>query len=231
MTLDASPGEIACPICGGPVEVVFSDLYDDRYGYPGRHSLLGCRRCGHKSLATSFTEAELVDLYGEYYPRGELKLEGFRPKVELRRFRPVARGRIRVGIPMGAEGRQRPRHRLRLRPDAGLSRGARMRRPWHRRRREPAPRRRSVRAERSRRALPRRGLRARPVRLRHTRPGHRTRRRPATLPARRRDGPSSPAARRSCRRRIRTATSVASSAAGGSTGTSRTISSNSRNGR
>jgi SAM-dependent methyltransferase len=75
-----------CPICGSPTELLYDDLYDDRYGYPGRHALLACRACGHKALGTAFTEAQLSELYGEYYPRGEIRLEDFRPRVELHGF-------------------------------------------------------------------------------------------------------------------------------------------------
>src|SRR3954470_17267694 len=91
-SVDSLPSFAACPICGGTVHLVYDDLFDDRYGYPGRHSLLGCRRCGHKVLATSFTEPELVNLYTRYYPRGELELARFRPKVELRGFGPWLEG-------------------------------------------------------------------------------------------------------------------------------------------
>jgi 2-polyprenyl-3-methyl-5-hydroxy-6-metoxy-1,4-benzoquinol methylase len=77
----------ACPVCGARADVIRDDLYDDRYGYPGTHTLLGCRRCGHKFLGTRFTESELGALYGEYYPRGVLRLEAFKPRVELHGFR------------------------------------------------------------------------------------------------------------------------------------------------
>lgn len=83
----SSPRDGTCSICAEPTTVLFDDLYDDRYGYPGRHTLLACPHCGHKALATRFTDAELVDLYRDFYPRGELRLEDFRPKVELRGFR------------------------------------------------------------------------------------------------------------------------------------------------
>jgi SAM-dependent methyltransferase len=83
----APPVEISCPICDGPVRRIYDDLYDDRYGYPGRHSMWGCRRCGHKVLGTRFTEAELSALYGGYYPRGALPLDDFHPKVEVHGFR------------------------------------------------------------------------------------------------------------------------------------------------
>lgn len=79
--------ERSCPVCAGPTRGVREGLYDDRYGYPGRFSLLGCRVCGHKFLDATFSEDELVDLYGRFYPRGVLKLKSFRPKVELHGFK------------------------------------------------------------------------------------------------------------------------------------------------
>lgn len=84
--LDRSLAGRACPICDGTSDLLLDDLYDDRYGYPGSHRLLACRSCGHRFLGTVFTEAELRSLYSDYYPRGVLRLEEFRPYVELRGF-------------------------------------------------------------------------------------------------------------------------------------------------
>lgn len=84
--LHGSPGSGICPICEGASDVIRNDLYDDRYGYPGSHTLLACRQCGHKFLGTVFTEAELHSLYSDYYPRGVLRLDEFRPYVEVRGF-------------------------------------------------------------------------------------------------------------------------------------------------
>ena len=67
--------------------MVYDDLYDDRYGYPGRQTLFGCRACGHRFLGATFTDDELSALYGEYYPRAVLRLDTFKPFRELHGFR------------------------------------------------------------------------------------------------------------------------------------------------
>jgi 2-polyprenyl-3-methyl-5-hydroxy-6-metoxy-1,4-benzoquinol methylase len=91
-SLQGEPAEIWCPICGGPTHVTRRGLYDDRYGYPGKHSILGCRNCGHKVLGTRFTEPELSALYSRYYPRTALPVQDFRAKVELHGLGPWLAG-------------------------------------------------------------------------------------------------------------------------------------------
>lgn len=73
-----------CPICGASSFVVGDDLYDDRYGYPGGHTLLACTRCRHKFLASAFTDSQLRSLYSDYYPRSAFRLEDFRAHTEVR---------------------------------------------------------------------------------------------------------------------------------------------------
>jgi 2-polyprenyl-3-methyl-5-hydroxy-6-metoxy-1,4-benzoquinol methylase len=77
----------ACPICGGPTRVHLAGQYDDRFGYPGLFTVLGCRRCGHRHLLASFTPAELGRLYTDFYPRSILDIESFRPYTEMHGFR------------------------------------------------------------------------------------------------------------------------------------------------
>ena len=75
-----------CPICDGIAELVWEDLYDDRYGYPGNHPLFVCGRCGHRFLATAFSSADIRTLYTDYYPRGVFNTDEFRPYVEVHGF-------------------------------------------------------------------------------------------------------------------------------------------------
>ena len=63
-----------CPICGGPSQLMYEDLYDDRYGYPGHYELRSCDRCRHRHLVTSLSEADISDLYRTRYPRAEIDL-------------------------------------------------------------------------------------------------------------------------------------------------------------
>jgi 2-polyprenyl-3-methyl-5-hydroxy-6-metoxy-1,4-benzoquinol methylase len=88
-----TPGQLAsCPICATQAAVVWDDLYDDRYGYPGAFTLQACASCGHRFIAAGFTDAELRSLYGSHYPRGLLSLDEFRPYVEVRGFRAWLQG-------------------------------------------------------------------------------------------------------------------------------------------
>jgi SAM-dependent methyltransferase len=61
-------------------------VYDDRYGYPGRFELIGCDDCGHEFLNEKFPAETLRDLYSNYYPRSYLDLESHRPYEEANGF-------------------------------------------------------------------------------------------------------------------------------------------------
>lgn len=76
-----------CPICAAPTQMYFDDVYDDRYGYPGRFSLRRCDRCGHKYVPASFSSSQLGQLYTQYYPRGSFAVEAFAPEIEKTGFR------------------------------------------------------------------------------------------------------------------------------------------------
>lgn len=53
--------------------------FDDRYGYPGTFSFLICDECGHIQLDKKFNEAELKNLYSNYYPRSSFNVDDYRP--------------------------------------------------------------------------------------------------------------------------------------------------------
>lgn len=74
--------ELRCAICGGACAPRLAGLYDDRYGYPGRFDLAECGACGHRQLDARFSDAELVRLYTEYYPRRAMTDEAFAPPAE-----------------------------------------------------------------------------------------------------------------------------------------------------
>lgn len=75
-----------CPVCAGPSAVDWGDLYDDRYGHPGRHKLLRCQTCGHRFLGTAFTDSQLESLYSHFYPRASFAIEDFSPYDDLAGF-------------------------------------------------------------------------------------------------------------------------------------------------
>ena len=58
-----------CPICNGTILNGHYQLYDDRYGYPGKFTTLFCTECGHGTLDCNLTDQEIEKLYTNYYPR------------------------------------------------------------------------------------------------------------------------------------------------------------------
>jgi SAM-dependent methyltransferase len=57
-----------CLICDGAVKSI-DELYDDRYSYPTKFSLLECMQCKHKFLEHRFDDDDIGDLYTNFYPR------------------------------------------------------------------------------------------------------------------------------------------------------------------
>ncbi len=66
--------------CEGSTKISLS--YDDRYGYPGKFSLMCCRECSHTFLEHDFTPEQLTDLYSNYYPRSNFDLDAYQPYRE-----------------------------------------------------------------------------------------------------------------------------------------------------
>jgi 2-polyprenyl-3-methyl-5-hydroxy-6-metoxy-1,4-benzoquinol methylase len=75
-----------CPICSCPARKEISDLYDDRYAYPGTYSLIRCTSCKHRFLDAEFSAEALERLYSEHYPRSSFDLDSFTPATEARGF-------------------------------------------------------------------------------------------------------------------------------------------------
>lgn len=76
-----------CRICNSTKIFLYKDnLYDDRFGYPGRFRLLKCPDCGHKMLEGEFSPGLLSRLYSEYYPRSSFNPEDHKPYKEVRGF-------------------------------------------------------------------------------------------------------------------------------------------------
>jgi 2-polyprenyl-3-methyl-5-hydroxy-6-metoxy-1,4-benzoquinol methylase len=70
---------MSCEICFSENFKKVLDLYDDRYGYPGKFDLYECLHCGHKFLDNNFTSEQLGDLYSNYYPRSSFSIENYQP--------------------------------------------------------------------------------------------------------------------------------------------------------
>lgn len=58
-----------CKICNHPISFIVEDLYDDRYGYPGKFDIWHCNQCNFAQTEPEMKYEELSDLYSNYYPR------------------------------------------------------------------------------------------------------------------------------------------------------------------
>ncbi|VFQ47298.1 class I SAM-dependent methyltransferase [Desulfoluna butyratoxydans] len=74
-----------CPICKSSHSVPSFNLWDDRYGYPGKFKLRRCRICGHVFLESSFSPDQLARLYTDYYPRSALDADEYCPHIEKKK--------------------------------------------------------------------------------------------------------------------------------------------------
>lgn len=76
-----------CKLCKSKTGFhVKRELYDDRYGYPGKFDLLRCEACGHVFLDVNLDEKKIADMYSNYYPRSDFSVEQYKPHVEYDGF-------------------------------------------------------------------------------------------------------------------------------------------------
>ena len=68
-----------CPICTTNSNIKISNVYDDRYGFPGFFDLYQCPKCQHKFLEHNFSSNDLENLYSKYYPRSKLSIDDYAP--------------------------------------------------------------------------------------------------------------------------------------------------------
>jgi 2-polyprenyl-3-methyl-5-hydroxy-6-metoxy-1,4-benzoquinol methylase len=66
----AKPAPTACIACSGENQTYIDEIWDDRYGSPGKFSILKCVSCGQMVTSPLLAEADLPALYSRYYPRG-----------------------------------------------------------------------------------------------------------------------------------------------------------------
>ncbi len=84
-----------CPICNSTKNQLFYELYDDRYGYDGVFNLYECVNCKHKFIDHRFSSNELGDLYSNYYPRSNMKVEDYSPLKYEKNFKSWLNGEER----------------------------------------------------------------------------------------------------------------------------------------
>ncbi len=57
-----------CLICNNPTTPLIRDLFDDRYGAPGRHTVYRCTICGFGRTMPGLKPSEIGAFYAKYYP-------------------------------------------------------------------------------------------------------------------------------------------------------------------
>lgn len=80
-----------CPICSGESRFDI-EVFDDRFGYPGKQSYYKCSDCGHVFLKHSFTENDIGSLYSQYYSREGFSLDSFQANPEVSWFKSLLIG-------------------------------------------------------------------------------------------------------------------------------------------
>ncbi|MBI4407880.1 MAG: class I SAM-dependent methyltransferase [Candidatus Kerfeldbacteria bacterium] len=73
-----------CKICGQSSTLLYENLFDDRYGYPGKFSVYRCSTCGFGQTDPLLTPAALGKLYTDYYPRKNITVDEVRRSVTWR---------------------------------------------------------------------------------------------------------------------------------------------------
>jgi hypothetical protein len=70
-----------CIACGGALAPYIGEIWDDRYGCPGKFSILRCASCGQMVTSPLLAEDDLPALYRRYYPRCETNFEAVRQEA------------------------------------------------------------------------------------------------------------------------------------------------------
>lgn len=66
---------VRCKICGNKTTEKHKNLFDDRYGYPGKFSVYECNNCGFMQTYPQLNYAEILKIYSLYYPRRKIDKE------------------------------------------------------------------------------------------------------------------------------------------------------------
>lgn len=64
-----------CIACNSNMDILWSDTFDDRYGYPGYFDIYRCTSCGQGVTFPLLKDSELSNLYGTYYPRRNIDIK------------------------------------------------------------------------------------------------------------------------------------------------------------
>ncbi|MBI4032680.1 class I SAM-dependent methyltransferase [Candidatus Berkelbacteria bacterium] len=70
-----------CQICGGLTRPLMYDLFDDRYGAPGRHTVYRCDACGFGRTLPGLAPDEIGVFYAKHYPLSAATADSVRASV------------------------------------------------------------------------------------------------------------------------------------------------------
>ena len=73
-----------CKICAGASQPLYTQLFDDRYGYPGTFSIYQCTACGFAQSVPELSPDKLSQLYTNYYPRKNITIDTVRQAATYR---------------------------------------------------------------------------------------------------------------------------------------------------
>src|SRR5882724_7775738 len=73
----------ACIACGAATEPYVDEIWDDRYGSPGKFSILRCTNCGQMVTSPLLSEQDLPALYSRYYPRDNVDFSAIKREADL----------------------------------------------------------------------------------------------------------------------------------------------------
>lgn len=76
----------SCPACGGQLFAEIQ-LFDDRYGYPGKFTRCSCVACGHSRIDAAMPDDKIQILYTNYYPRSDFDVLSWSPPLEASSWR------------------------------------------------------------------------------------------------------------------------------------------------
>ncbi len=72
-----------CIVCGSPTAMFIDRIWDERYGCPGVFSVRQCTSCGQMVTTPRLTEADLPELYSQYYPRRNIDYDSLEKESAL----------------------------------------------------------------------------------------------------------------------------------------------------
>lgn len=72
-----------CLVCSSPTKPFLIDLFDDRYGAPGRHDIYRCDRCGFGRIWPGLSPSQIGTFYAKYYPLAKMTSQSVKAAVSL----------------------------------------------------------------------------------------------------------------------------------------------------